>query len=177
MDWKDFTIQILPYQHKLFRLAVRIVGNEPEAEDIVQEVFIKLWNKRDEWHTYRSVEAWCVQLTKNLSIDKLRSKHRKTEGLEPLMHLSTKEVDPHRQAELSDSVHLVERLMQSLPEKQRIVLQLRDVEEMTYKEVAEALEITVNQVKVNLHRARQSIKKQLINQHQYGLSSDQGALG
>ena len=77
MDVETFTREIIPYKNKLYRIALRIVGTNAEAEDVVQEVFIKLWKKKDELHQLANKEAWCVTMTKNLSIDKTRSKHHR----------------------------------------------------------------------------------------------------
>ena len=64
MDIKEFKTEILPFKNKLYRFALRIVGNVAEAEDVVQEVFIKLWNQRESLHQYSNLEAWCIRMTK-----------------------------------------------------------------------------------------------------------------
>lgn len=170
MSLEDFTQLILPIKNKLFRFSLRIVGNEPEAEDVVQEVFIKAWNKRSDLPNYSNVEAWCMTLTKNLSIDKLRSKHRRADPIKEGFDVQSGENDnPFRQASYNDTLERVRRLMDKLPEKQRMVMQLRDIEGHTYQEIADALEISLQQVKVNLFRARQEIRTQLLNSEKYGL--------
>ena len=169
MSLEVFTQQILPIKHKLYRFSLKIVGNSPEAEDVVQEVFIKLWNQREEWSNFQNLEAWCMRLTKNLSIDKLRSKHRRAGQISEQMDFVAPTVLPDRQTELKDSINKVHEFIGQLPQKQKLVIQLRDVEGHSYQEIAEILEIPMNQVKVYLFRARQSIKKQLIKSDTYGL--------
>ncbi|MEM1321055.1 MAG: sigma-70 family RNA polymerase sigma factor [Bacteroidota bacterium] len=169
MSLKDFTQLVLPYKNKLYRFALRIVGNGAEAEDVVQEVMIKMWKNREEWNQYQNVEAWCMRLTKNLSIDKLRSKHRRTDHLTEDYGFRAPTASPYRQTELNDTVARVKAMMAQLPEKQRMVMQLRDIDGMTYQEIAEHLSITLDQVKVNLFRARKKIKAQLLNREAYGL--------
>ena len=169
MSLENFTQQILPIKNKLFRFSLRIVGNGPEAEDVVQEVFIKMWNNREERHKYQNLEAWCMKMTKNLSIDKLRSKHQKTGLLSEGLGLVEKGSTPDKKAELNDMVSQVRQLISKLPEKQKMVIQLRDLEGLTYQEIAEHLNLNMSQVKVYLHRARQSIKSQLINIDSYGI--------
>ncbi len=169
MSLKDFKHKILPIKDQLYRFSLRIVGNVAEAEDVVQEVFIKLWNGRGEWEKYNNIEAWSMRLTKNLSIDKLRSKHNKVGILPEGFDLTSTAATPHRQTELNDTVNKVHQLMKSLPEKQRLVMQLRDIEEKSYQEIAEIMDIPINQVKVNLFRARKQIREQLINTESYGL--------
>ncbi|MEO1514953.1 MAG: sigma-70 family RNA polymerase sigma factor [Bacteroidota bacterium] len=169
MSWKDFQTQALTYKNKMYRFALRFVGNPAEAEDIVQEVFIKLWNQKDRLGSYNNLEAWCMKLTRNLSIDKLRSKHRRVEDIEGARQMASGGADPHRKAEVSDLLQRVREIMQTLPENQRIVLQLRDIEEMTYQEISDATELSLAQVKVNLFRARQHIRTQMANMESYGL--------
>ncbi len=152
---------ILPISDKLFRFALRIVGDRSEAEDIVQEVMIKIWNKRKDWEFIDNMEAWCVKMTRNLSIDKLRSKHRRTQDLDGLFHLKDGAATPLETAESNDTIHHISKLMQELPEAQRLVMQLRDIEELSYKEIMEQLDMTMPQVKTNLFRARNKIKKRL----------------
>lgn len=153
----------------MYRFAMRFVGNPAEAEDIVQEVFIKLWKQKDRLESFSNLEAWCMKLTRNLSIDKLRSKHRRVEDIDGARHMASGGVDPYKKAEMSDMIRQVREIMRTLPENQRIVLQLRDIEGMSYQEVADAADLTLNQVKVNLFRARQQIRTQLANMESYGL--------
>ena len=70
----DFRNDILPLKDKLSRLALRITFDRAEAEDIVQETMIRVWNKRDEWHELESVEAYCLTVTRNLAIDRSEKK-------------------------------------------------------------------------------------------------------
>lgn len=169
MDIKQFTSEILPYKNKLYRFALRIVGNAAEAEDVVQEVMIKLWKQREKLHEYSNLEAWCVRMTKNLSIDKTRSKHYKMGIIPEGFDISTDHYNPHRVAESQDTMARIKNLINSLPPKQRDVMQLRDIEGLSYKEIEEQLQIPMNQVKVYLFRARKFIKNQLINSESYGL--------
>lgn len=169
MNLKDFQTHILPYKNKLFRFAMSIVGNATEAEDVVQEVFIKIWQNRQQISTLNSVEAWSMKLTKNLSLDKLRSKHRRTDGLENVVEISSREATPDRATELKDTMSRIKALMFQLPEKQRQILQLRDIEGMTYEEISQVLELPLNQIKVNLFRARKQIRAKLLKSESYGL--------
>jgi len=170
MSLEDFTHLILPIKNKLFRFSLRIVGNVAEAEDVVQEVFIKVWNKRSDLANYSNVEAWCMTLTKNLSIDKLRSKHRRADSFREGFDVpTTKSENPYHQTAYNDTFDRVQKLLNDLPEKQRMVMQLRDIEGLAYQEIADTLNISLQQVKVNLFRARQQIRVQLVNSESYGL--------
>ena len=169
MSLKDFTHKILPIKDKLFRFSLRIVRNSAIAEDVVQEVFIKLWNKREELEQLHNVEAWCMKATRNLSIDKLRSKHSKVGFIPEGYDVSSTAATPDRVTESNDTISRVKTMMEKLPEKQKMVMQLRDIEEMTYQEISDTLDMPMSQVKVYLFRARQQIRRQLINSESYGL--------
>lgn len=169
MTLKEFTYQLVGLKDKLFRFSARIVGDDEMAEDVVQDVVIKMWDKREERHEYQNLEAYCMRMTKNLSIDKTRAKSFQNVSLDKAPELIQTSQNPYQQTAQNDTVSHVHELMQALPEKQRMVMQLRDVEGMEYKEIAAALELPLNQIKVNLFRARKSIRKQLLNIESYGL--------
>jgi len=168
MDLQKFTETIEPIKNKLYRFALRYVKNPAEAEDVVQEVFIKLWKNREKMAEIKSVEAWCMRVTRNLSIDKLRSKHNRTDDIPEYAEWKDTSVSPHRQTELNETVKMVKKWIEELPEAQRNVIQLRDIEEFSYKEIAAALEVSMELVKVNLHRARKTIRKKLLESDAYG---------
>ena len=172
MKLEEFTSMILPIKDKLYRFALSILGNISEAEDVVQEVFLKLWKNQGELEAIQQFEAWCMTMTKNLSLDKLKSKHRKTGLFSGEMDFSDNAKTPYQQTELNDTVNRIGFLIGQLPEKQREVIHLRDVEGFSYKEIADILKINMEQVKVNLFRARKQIRAQLINTESYGLSRD-----
>jgi len=169
MDIKQFTSEILPYKNKLYRFAYRIVGNMAEAEDVVQEVMIKLWNQREKLHEYSNLEAWCIRMTKNLSIDKTRSKHHKMGFIPDGFDMMANQHNPHQVTESNDTVDRIKQMMNALPPKQKEVMHLRDIEGLSYKEIEAQLRIPMNQVKVYLFRARKFIKNQLISTESYGL--------
>lgn len=171
MSLESFTNRVLPVKNKLFRFALRFIGNEDEAKDIVQEVFIKVWNKREDIDQLQNVEAWCMRITRNLSLDKLKSRyHKDTEGINEGVELSQNtQKTPYTVAESNDTMDTIDKFISSLPDKQKQVIQLRDIEGYSYKEISEIMDIDINQVKVNLFRARKSVKENLLNINAYGL--------
>jgi len=169
MSLEAFKARVLPTKNKLFRFAFKMLGSEEEAKDIVQEVMIKVWNKRDEMHTYHNMEAWCMRITRNLSLDRLKSKDYRTIGLAEGFDIKEKAITPEKLAELKDTMASINMFIASLPEKQKLIIQLRDIEGFSYKEIADILNLNINQVKVNLFRARKSIKENLLNINAYGL--------
>ena len=172
MKTVGFRNDVLPLKNELFRLALRITLNKAEAEDVVQETMVKVWNRRDSWGEIDSIEAFCIAVCRNLALDKAKRMDNNNRSLddaggdEPDSSYAS---DPERQAVLADSVGIVRRLMDSLPEKQRTVMQLRDIEGKSYKDIAAALAISQEQVKVSLYRARQAVKQKFIETERYGL--------
>jgi RNA polymerase sigma factor (sigma-70 family) len=149
-------------KNKLYRFALRITRDNAEAEDVVQEVFIKAWHRLNDLPNIQNPEAWCMTLTKNLSLDKIKSKHRRTEEIGEMLQITDSQSTPYEAAASSDTVSIIQKWMQDLPEKQRLVMHLRDIEEMSYEEIANILEMPMPQVKVNLHRARTAIKERIL---------------
>ena len=162
----SFRNDVLPLKDELYRLALRITLNNAEAEDIVQETMIKVWNKRDSWDTIDSIEAFCLTICRNLALDKNKRMDNKNSSLEDTGRDSPDDSynsNPEERAEQRDRVKLVRDLINELPEKQKSVMQLRDFEDKSYKEIAEILGISEEQVKINIFRARQAIKQKLIS--------------
>lgn len=158
----SFRNDILPLKDKLYRLALRITLNPAEAEDVVQETMIKIWNRRDSWDTIDNIENFCLTICRNLALDKTRHMSNQTLTLEVEMEPSdnSHHANPEEQVIQRDRIRLVRELIDQLPEKQRSCMQLRDIEGKSYKDIAIVLNITEEQVKVNIFRARQAIREQ-----------------
>ena len=166
MNQTLFQQEIYPIRNKLYRFALRITGCVQDAEDVVQEVLEKVWKTpADQSETVRNWEAWCMTLTRNRSLDKSRSKSiRRTSDLDAVQEQASGMVTPEKRAEQRDLASLVKKRLQELPEKQRLVMHLRDIEELSYEEIAETLDITQDQVKINLHRARKQVRAFILQQ-------------
>ena len=170
MNIEAFQNRVLPAKNKLFRFALRFLGNEEEAKDVVQEVFIRVWNGREQMNEVQNWEAWCMRITKNLSLDRIRTLARKqTHPLEAGYDVRQETLSPHESTEIQESMNRVNQFIAALPEKQRQVIHLRDVEGYTYNEICEILELDMNQVKVNLFRARNAVREKLMKINAYGL--------
>jgi len=167
MDQEIFRQYIIPLRDKLYRFALRITGSSHEAEDVVQEVMENIWKAPgNQSEQVRNWEAWSMTLTKNKSLD--RNRRRKTRqilsvenraetGAVPSLAIQTENMDLREQ---------IRKMIQELPEKHRLVMHLRDIEEMTYEEISVVLSMTADQVKTNLHRARKTIRTRLIHELQ-----------
>jgi RNA polymerase sigma factor (sigma-70 family) len=170
MNLEAFQNRVLPVKNKLFRFALKFLGNEEEAKDVVQEVFIRVWNGREQMNEVQNWEAWCMRITKNLSLDRIRSvTRRQTQPLEDGYHVLQESLSPHESTEIRESMNRIDQFIAALPEKQRQVIHLRDVEGYSYNEICEILELDMNQVKVNLFRARNAVREKLIKINAYGL--------
>jgi RNA polymerase sigma-70 factor (family 1) len=162
---------VLPLKNQLYRLALRITLNNAEAEDIVQDTLIKVWNRRDKWEEIDSIEAFSLTICRNLALDRIKKQENQNGTLD---ESTTERADdsssnPYEQMIQKDRIELIHKLVDSLPEKQRSCMQLRDFEGKPYKEIADVLGITEEQVKVNIFRARQSIKSKFKEFDNYGL--------
>ena len=157
----SFQSDVLPLKNELFRMALRITQNTAEAEDVVQETMLKVWSRRDQWERLDSIKAFCLTICHNLSLDKVRRMDNQTQSLDAAVDPADRShsANPEEQVVQRDRVLLVRQLISQLPEKQRSCMQLRDIEGMSYKDIAEVLGINEQQVKINIFRARQSIKE------------------
>lgn len=166
MTPEQFKIAVFPLKNKLFRFAKRLLEDSVEAEDMVQEVFIKLWNKRDKLSEYRSIEALAMITIKNQCLDKLRGKRYTHENIDGLHH-EVEEVLQDEKVDLSDLVGKVQQLIKLLPDQQKMIIQLRDMEGYDFEEIAEIMEMNENAIRVNLSRARKKIRDILSQSKEY----------
>ena len=157
----SFQTDILPLKNELFRLALRITQNRFEAEDVVQETMLKVWKGRSEWDKIDNIEAYCLTACRNLSLDKMRHMDNQVQNIEQESEPADQSysANPEEQAVQHDRLQLVRQLISQLPEKQRTCMQLRDVEGKSYRDIANIIGISEEQVKVNIFRARQTIRE------------------
>ncbi len=169
MTQSEFLNVVMPFKDKLYRLAKRLLVSSEEAEDATQEILMKLWAKNKMIESYKNVEAFAMTMTKNFCLDRLKSKQ--SNNLK-LVHsnFSDDSSSLQTQVEAKDSVSWVEKIMEELPEQQKMVLQLRDVEEYDFDEIAELLEMKPTAVRVTLSRARKTVREKLMQKHRYGIS-------
>lgn len=174
MSLNTFKNTIWPIRDKLYRFALRMVKNTTEAEDVVQEVLSKLWRTRNNWDQIDNIEAWSMRITKNMALDHLRAKqYRRTEDADQLQQLAGDQSDPLEQTVHKDALSQVQRLIEELPENQRLVIHLREIELKRYQEICELLDMPMSQVKTNLFRARNKLRTALLKRESYGISTNQ----
>lgn len=168
MMLEHFKSEILPLKNKLFRFANSILGDTELAKDVVQETLIKVWEKREAFELIKNLEAWCMTITRNYALDKLRSKHHSTK---PLKFDYEQEYDgpsPYFLTELNNTMQSVDLIISRLPIKQRESFQLRDIEGLSYQEISEVTGYNINDVKVNIFRARKTIRTSLLKLQNHG---------
>ena len=168
MNQIEFLQVIAPFKDKVFRLAKRLLVSTEEAEDATQEVFVKLWSKNEQLATYSSVEAFAMTITKNYCLDQLKSKRA---GNLQIAHLNYTDRQPslQQQVEDSDTLSWVEKIINNLPEQQRLIIQMRDVEQYEFAEISKVLNMNETAIRVALSRARKTIRENIIKTHHYGI--------
>lgn len=165
-----FQTHILPLKNELFRLALRITLSREDAEDVVQETMLKVWNKREQWERIDNIEAFCMTICRNLALDHQKRMDNQNVTLEETTTLNLQPLTsttPEEHAVQRDRVERVRQLIDQLPEKQRTCMQLREVEGKAYKEIAAIMGISEEQVKVNIFRARQTIRQQFMQMEEF----------
>lgn len=169
MQQKEFTNLVMPFRDKLYRMAKRLLVSREEAEDAVQEILMKLWSNSESISKYRSIEAFAMTMTKNFCLDRLKSKQA---GNLKLVHSNYQDESSsvQKRIEARDSVNWVEKIMDGLPEQQKMVLQLRDIEDYDYEEIGEMLDMKPTAIRVTLSRARKTVRQKLLEKHNYGIA-------
>ena len=172
-DKKAYETMFRRFYPKVHRFVAMLLKNEDDADDVSQLIFLKVWNKREQWDEIESIEAYCLTVCRNLALDKAKAAENNNEALDENSYGNTPDVsyssNPEQQAMDNDHICVVRQLINLLPEKQRTVVQLRDIEGKTYREISVVMGISEDQVKVNLFRARQTIKKKFSETDSYGL--------
>ena len=171
MKHSTFIELLKPVQDKMYRLALRLLVSKEAAEDATQEVLLKLWSKNKTLETYNNLEAFAMTVTKNHCLDQLKLKQNNNLRL---VHSNYEdgETSLQRKMEVQDDLNWVQRIIAGLPEQQKILIQLRDVEQYEYEEIAEMTDMKETAIRVALSRARKKIKEEMIKKHRYGISSN-----
>ena len=163
MDAREFNTLFSTLSDKLFRMAKSMLQDTDDAKDAVQDLQLKMLEKREALDYAENKPSFTMKTMRNLCIDTIRKK-RESEELKPELNYQTH--DDVRQLEMKDMANYASRLIDKLPEIQRTVIRMRDVEEMEIAEIAYVTELTENAVCVNLSQARAKIRTQLLTELQ-----------
>lgn len=161
MTRKEFETDILPFSRTLYRYAFRFLSNREEAEDAVQEVFLKLWTMRDKLSGYNNIQAFTLTVTRNHCLDRLRKK--KMEYIDENGKEDTRASDMNLEKNLenTEKFRIVTEIINTLPENYRTVIKMRDVDGYDYEEMAKKMDIDINNLRVILSRARKMVREEL----------------
>ena len=164
MSVETFKQHVLPLKDKLFRFALHLLQNVQEAEDAVQDVMAGIWARRAEWPQWNSIPAYCMTATRNNCLDRLRRRRIHAVQAETVLQLKTSDGDPYEQVTSKEMIKRIRQCMDELPPSQQQVVRLREIEGFSYNEIAEVLDMSLDQVKINLHRGRNAIKKTIVKE-------------
>jgi RNA polymerase sigma-70 factor (ECF subfamily) len=159
MNKTIFNNTIIPLTDSLYRMAKSILQDSDEARDVVQDQMLKLWEMHTKLSSVDNLRAYVFRSVRNRCLDILRL--RKDEGELDEMRLD-KSLNPYEQTEMNDAIHRIHQLIELLPEMQRTIIRMRDVEEMEINEIAQIMEISENSVSTNLSRARKKIRETML---------------
>lgn len=168
MDQSEFLKIVLPFKDKVYRLAKRLLVSKDEAEDATQELYFKLWKNKSKIEGYDSVEAYAMMMTKNYCLDQLKSKRASNLTL---VHSNYQDESSSLQNEIenNDSATIIKRMIDDLPEKQKMIVQLRDIENYEYQEIGKIMNMEPTAIRVALSRARKTLRDNFIKKQNYGI--------
>lgn len=168
MDAEEFKQRFLPLHTQLYRTAFRLMGNAMDAEDMVQEAYLKLWERCNDLGHVANMEAYCTSLIRHICIDAFRRKRPEEDSPPPEEFPFTDNEDAATALERQDEAEQLTSFINRLPEGQRTVMTLHDVEGCSYEEIEEATGFTAVNIRVMLSRARKKIREQMERIRNYG---------
>jgi RNA polymerase sigma-70 factor (ECF subfamily) len=161
----EFNNCVLQLSRKLYLVAFRFLKRQEEAEDAVQEVFMRLWNRLDELDKYNSLEAFAITTAKNYCIDVLRKeKSLVHENQDNHLYILNNEPSPYEILENNETSEILNRIIAGLPDNYRQIITLKEIDGLSYDEVAEITNQNINTLRVNLSRARKMIRNEFKKQ-------------
>jgi len=165
MTKEEFQTKVIPIGDKMYRMAYRLLQDSESAKDVLQELFLKLWEKRGELNQLASIEAFACTILKNKCFDKLRLQ----KPMVDVQILKTQGHNPEVAFEQTEGMAHIRKVMQLLPEKQKLIMQMRDIDGCDFEEIAILSDTSVNNVRVQLCIARKHVKEELMKVYSYGL--------
>jgi len=162
---------------KLYLIAFRVLRNQQEAEDVVQDVFLKMWTMKEKLDEYRDKEALAVTMTRNNSVDQLRKRrHIDNRSVETRMAETELGPSPHDLLTNAESMTILNAIIERLPAGYREIVQFREIDGLSFEEIAVMTSTNINTLRVNLSRARVMIREQF-KQYSYERGDTKGTAG
>ena len=166
MEVQEFKERVLPLSQRIYRFALRILQNQHDAEDVAQEICIKLWHSRSDLGAIKNLEAFAFSMTRNLCLDKIKRKkpqyYDDRETASARYDEADLAPDPAGSLEMKDTMERVNKIITDLPEQQRILVQLRDIEGLDYGEISEITGMEINAIRVGISRARKRLRETIV---------------
>lgn len=163
MNAEEFKRRYLIYHTTLYRIIYRCLGNAEDSEDVLQDFYIKLWQKRDTLDSIENLESYCIVIVRNMAIDYLRThQYQRLESDIDKLQIDIAEVSVAKKIDEENDWNCVLSLIDRLPEQQRKVMKLRHEEERSLKEIEEITGISASNVRVILSRCRTKLKDQFM---------------
>ncbi|WP_319503231.1 sigma-70 family RNA polymerase sigma factor [uncultured Draconibacterium sp.] len=159
---KDFKTSVLPVSNKLLRFATHFLHDEDQARDVVQDVFLKLWQRKETLDEVENIEAFAMRMTRNRCLDVIRANKTVPIDEDTDRRLKAKTIDVHSKVELGESAEQIKMLIRQLPELQQNIMHMRDIEQLSYDEIEEATGLQRNAIRVNLSRARKKVRDEYL---------------
>ncbi len=167
MDSEEFKVKVFVLKDKLYRFSKRILNDEIEAQDVVQDVLLKFWNMRDELHIYNNLEALAMTTVKNMSLDKARRKNTRFSKSDDIKYHTDTIIGAY-DMETRDLSLQIKQIINQLPEPQKTIIHLRDVEDYDFEEIVPLVAMSIETIRVNLSRARKKVREEMKKIMSYG---------
>jgi len=164
MTKEEFQKEVIPVGEKMYRMAFRMLGDSESAKDVLQELYLKLWEKRFELKKISSIDAFATTVLKNKCLDKLRLQ----KPMVDVEVLSSKGLYPDVAFDHTESLSEIRKAMQMLPERQKLIMQMRDIDGCSFEEIALLTDTSENNVRVQLCIARKWVKEKITKVYNYG---------
>lgn len=165
MNQEQFIAVFKEVQHKMYFLSKRLLTSHDEAADAVQEVMVKLWEKRDTLEDVNNKEAYAMQMVKNFSLDRLKSKHAGNLRIVDY-HYEDEQRNAQQEMEREAKINMVQNMIHSLPDQYKMIIQLRDIQHYDYEAIERIMDMKSTAVRVALSRARKMLKEKIEKQYQ-----------
>lgn len=170
MDKAEFEKIIRSVEDRAFRLALSMLADRDEAEDAVQDVLEKLWRNRTTAGNYQNPQAFVLASVRNLCVDRIRNRNMRREKADNIVRSSERTAEIGEGIDTRDINEAIARIIAELPEKQKTVIHLRDIEEMEYADIARITGMDETNIRVALSRARKAVRDELVKIMNYGIT-------
>lgn len=169
-----FDTKVMPATEKMYRYAMSILKDRETAEDVVQDCLAKIWKNRKKLPEIQNIDSWVMRITRNQCYDWVKVNRFSVTSDREIDEYNNRNTD-HFTADgqmlLKDRLKWLNRILETLPQKQKEIYYLREVEEMTYQDIAEILSLSLGEVKIALYRTRQKIQAAMQKIEAYGLAN------